>query len=87
MNEILKAAVVQQQAVGPEELALINKQSLRELAADEVFTFRLAACDDQVDRDNERFTLAALEGLAPLFVGRPVPVSYTHLTLPTTPYV
>lgn len=72
MNEILKAAVVQQQAVGPEELALINKQSLRELAADEVFTFRLAACDDQVDRDNERFTLAALEGLAPLFVGRPV---------------
>lgn len=35
MNEILKAAVVQQQAVGPEELALINKQSLRELAADE----------------------------------------------------
>ena len=31
MNEILKAAVVQQQAVGPEELALINKQSLREL--------------------------------------------------------
>ena len=50
MNEILKAAVVQQQAVGPEELALINKQSLRELAADEVFTFRLAACDDQVDR-------------------------------------
>lgn len=25
-----------------------------------------------MDRDNERFTLAALEGLAPLFVGRPV---------------
>lgn len=72
MNEILKAARVEKQAVSEGELALINTQTLRTLTADEVFTFRLAACDDQVDRDNERFTLAALEGLAPLFVGRPV---------------
>ena len=42
------------------------------MTAEEVFTFRLAACDNQVDRDFERFTDAALEGLAPLFVGRPV---------------
>ena len=72
MNEILKAAHVEKQAVSEEELALINAQTLRAVTADEVFTFRLAACDDQVDRDYERFTLAALEGLAPLFVGRPV---------------
>ena len=72
MNEILKAAHVEKQAVSEGELALINAQTLRVLTADEVFIFRLAACDDQVDRDNERFTLAALEGLAPLFVGRPV---------------
>lgn len=72
MNEILKAAHVEKQAVSEGELALINAQTLRVLTADEVFIFRLAACDDQVDRDNERFTLTALEGLAPLFVGRPV---------------
>ena len=72
MNEIRKAARVEQQVLSPEELALINAQSLRPLTAEEVFTFRLAACDNQVDRDFERFTENALEGLAPLFVGRPV---------------
>ena len=42
------------------------------MAEAEVFTFRLAACDNQVDRDFERFTEAALEELAVRFVGRPV---------------
>lgn len=72
MDNILKAAHVEKQAVDPAELALINRQSLRELTAEEVFTFRLAACDNQTDRDYERFTEAALEGLAPLFVGKSV---------------
>lgn len=71
-NEILKAAHVEKQAVNDGELALINRQTLRALAAEEVYTFRLAACDNQVDRDNERFTEATLEGLASLFVGKPV---------------
>ena len=43
MNEILKAAHVEKQAVSEEELALINAQTLRAVTADEVFTFRLAA--------------------------------------------
>lgn len=72
MNGILKAAYVEKQAVNASELALINQQTLRELKAEEVFTFRLAACDNQVDRDNERFTDAALEKLASMFVGRTV---------------
>ena len=72
MNGILKAAHVEKQAVNAAELALINKQALRELEAEEVFTFRMAACDNQVDRDHERFTDKALEGLAPMFVGKSV---------------
>lgn len=72
MNEILKSASVQKQAPDQGELALINRQALRTLTADDVFTFRLAACDNQVDRDFERFTDAALEGFAKLFVGRTV---------------
>lgn len=55
-----------------DDLALINRQTLRPLTADEVFTFRLAACDDQVDRDLERFTLRALEEMAERYVGRPL---------------
>ena len=77
MNGILKAAHVEKQAVNAAELALINKQALRELTAEEVFTFRMAACDNQVDRDHERFTDKALEGLAPLFVGKTVLMDHT----------
>lgn len=38
MDRILKSATVVKQAVGEAELALINAQTLRPLAADEVFT-------------------------------------------------
>lgn len=76
MDKILKAAQVGRQALDEAELALINKQSLRELSADEVFTFRMAACDNQVDREYERFTDAALDELAPLFVGKSVLIDH-----------
>lgn len=73
MSDFCKAARIEKSAaVDEQELALINAQALRPLAADEVFTFRLAACDDQIDRDAERFTEACLAGLAELFVGRTV---------------
>lgn len=72
MEPIYKAAFVEKQAAGDGELALINRHTLRALTADEVYTFRLAACDNQVDRDHERFTGAALEGFSEKFVGRPV---------------
>lgn len=72
MDEILKSAVIEKQEISTGELALINRQTLRALSSDEVFTFRLAACDNQVDRDFERFTDAALDELAPLFVGRTI---------------
>ena len=72
MEMIYKSARLEKQALSESELALINKQSLRELSADEVFAFRLAACDNQVDRDNERFTDETLEGLAKLYIGKPV---------------
>lgn len=72
MDSILKAAQVEKQAVDTVEMTLINQQTLRPLEAAEIFIFRLAACNNQVDRDFERFTDATLEGLAQLFVGRSV---------------
>lgn len=72
MDNILKSALVAKQALDGGELALINAQTLRPLKEEEVFTFRLAACDNQVDRDFERFTDKALEELAVLFVGKSV---------------
>lgn len=71
-TKVEKAARVEKQAVDEGELALINKQALRELTADEVFTFKIAACNDQIDRDFEHFSEKALAGLAALYVGKTV---------------
>lgn len=51
-------------------MAKINALTLRTLAPEEVFVFRVAACDGQVDRDGERFSEAALAEMAKLFAGR-----------------
>ncbi len=72
MNEILKSAVAKAAELTDGELTLINAQALRPLAKEEVFTFKLAACNTQIDRDNERFTREALEQMAEQFVGRTV---------------
>lgn len=73
MEAIQKAAVIQKSAEpGADELALISAQALRPMAAAEVFAFKLAACNSQVDRDHERFTDEALEQMAKLYVGKPV---------------
>lgn len=73
MDAICKAAVIQKAEVPDEsELGLILAQTLRPLTAEEVFTFKLAACDNQVDRDYERFTDQALEQMVKLYVGKPV---------------
>jgi len=57
-------------AVGAEDLALINALSPKELTAEEVFTFAVRLCDNEVDREWERFPRETLEQLAPLFVGK-----------------
>lgn len=70
MENITKGAVVTKSVPAAGEMALINAQSIRDLKAEEVFTFRIAACDDQVDRDYEQFSVDCLNGLAKLYVGR-----------------
>ena len=72
MEQIMKGARLLKAESTREDLALISAQALRALTQVEVFTFRLAACNNQVDRDLERFTERTLETLAKLFVGRPV---------------
>lgn len=56
----------------PEEADLekINQLTCREFTAQELYTFRVALCDNDIDRDFERFGDAALEALAALFVGK-----------------
>ena len=53
-----------------EELELINTYSRRTLTADEVYVFTVVLCDNDVDRDGERFTVESLFALEKLFVGK-----------------
>lgn len=55
-----------------EDLRLINQLSKKELKAEDVYTFRVACCDNQIDRDNECFDDAALEEMAKMYVGHTV---------------
>ena len=52
------------------QMEAINAQAKAQLTAEQVYVFSLRLCDDQVDRDNERFDTAALPALAKLFIGK-----------------
>ena len=52
------------------QLEAINAQAKAQLKEDQVYVFSLRLCDDQVDRDYERFDTAALPALAGMFIGK-----------------
>lgn len=53
-----------------EELELINQYTRRTFSADEIYVFSVVLCDNDVDRDFERFTVEALFEMEKLFVGK-----------------
>lgn len=52
------------------EMELINRYTRRTLTEDEVYVFTVVLCDNDIDRDYERFTVESLEKLSKLFVGK-----------------
>ena len=52
------------------QMEAIHAQSKGKLTAEQVYVFSLRLCDDQIDRDLERFDTAALPALAKLFIGK-----------------
>ena len=53
-----------------EELAYINQYAKTPLAAEQVYAFAVRLCDNEVDRDYERFETAGLTRLGELFLGK-----------------
>ena len=69
--EIRKATAVALGGVpSVHQLEAINAQAKAALTAEQVYVFSLRLCDDQVDRDFERFDTEALGALAKLFIGK-----------------
>lgn len=52
------------------QLEAINAQAKAKLTQEQVYVFSVRLCDDQIDRDGERFDTAALPALAKLFIGK-----------------
>lgn len=53
-----------------EQMEKINALAKAELTAEQVYVFSLRLCDDQVDRDGEKFDTEALPELSRLFLGK-----------------
>ena len=69
--KVTKAAGVELSgAPSEEQLEKINRLTKAKVAAEDVYVFSVRLCDDQVDRDDERFSEACIRELAALFVGK-----------------
>ena len=69
--EIRKETEVMTSGVPTEaQLQAINAQAKAKLTQEQVYVFSVRLCDDQVDRDYERFDKLALTELAKLFIGK-----------------
>lgn len=52
------------------DIAIIRQHAISELTPEKIFCFNVVLCDNENDRDSERFSDKALEKLAELFVGK-----------------
>ena len=67
----MKEGLVRKNAMAP-DMEQIGRYTRRAYSPEEVYTFSLVLCDNEVDRDFERFSREALEGLRELFLGKTV---------------
>lgn len=72
MDETTSISAVTLLKAAQSDMERINRFALEPLSAEQVFTFKVNACDDQIDRDNERFTPQTLRQLAKLYIGKTV---------------
>lgn len=73
MSPIIKSAKIERSDISEKELAVINgKYALKSLSADDIFGFKIAICDNQIDRDNECFSEEAILQLSKMFIGKTI---------------
>ena len=70
MNRCKEAEGGRRAALTGEDLERISRLARRPLKEEEIYAFSVRLCDNEIDRDWERFSPETLEGLAPLFVGK-----------------
>lgn len=73
-----KGARIEKSEICRSDIDAINGFTLEELSDEDVFTFKIAMCDNNVDRDNEAFDEPALKQMAGLFVGKTTIKDHNH---------
>lgn len=61
---------IETQKISKQDLELINTYSRKELKEEDLYTFNVVLCDNEIDRDIERFSVESLHALAKMFVGK-----------------
>ncbi len=69
MNKSKNAPIGSDGEITESDMELINKYSRKKLSREDVYTFSVVLCDNDVDRDHEYFTVDTLQKLAEMFVG------------------
>lgn len=62
--------IIQKSVATNEDLAKIQQFSRRELLPEEIYVFNVDLCNNDIDRDFEKFSVETLEQMAKLFVGK-----------------
>ena len=70
MNIVKMAQALGDDTVQAEEMEAINRFAKAQLKPEEVYTFSVILCDNDIDRDFERFDERTLRELSELFVGK-----------------
>lgn len=60
----------QKDSITQDEMKKIRSFTRKDIPADELYTFSLILCDNEIDRDGEKFPADALKKLSELFVGK-----------------
>lgn len=67
---IIKAGKAGASGLDPrQEIEAVNRFAKAELSPEEAYVFSVALCDNEVDRDFEKFSMESIEELSGLFVG------------------
>ena len=68
-GEFFGISEIKKSGITPDELGKINSMTLRKFDEKELFTFKVKLCDNEIDRDFQRFSIPALGRLSEMFKG------------------
>jgi hypothetical protein len=61
---------IEKSAISNSDLEKINAYTRKHYTADELYTFNVTLCDNDIDRDFEKFSIEALQQMKELFLGK-----------------